>query len=63
MEVSILLFAARCTLICALERQRLLDFSKEFDVGLMDRVAMAFYTGAGPEVRWIAPDFAFILPV
>ncbi|KAJ2925230.1 hypothetical protein H1R20_g11881, partial [Candolleomyces eurysporus] len=27
----------------------LLDFSKEFDVGLMDRVTMAFYTGSGHE--------------
>ncbi|PPR03954.1 hypothetical protein CVT26_001159 [Gymnopilus dilepis] len=27
----------------------LLDFSKEFDVGLMDKVVMAFYTGAGQE--------------
>lgn len=27
----------------------LLDFSKEFDVGLIDRVAMAFYTGSGAE--------------
>ncbi|KAF8968380.1 CRM1 C terminal-domain-containing protein [Flammula alnicola] len=27
----------------------LLDFSREFDVGLMDKVVMAFYTGAGPE--------------
>ncbi|KAF8652765.1 hypothetical protein AX16_004260 [Volvariella volvacea WC 439] len=27
--------------------EALLDFSKEFDVGLMDRVVMAFYTGSG----------------
>ncbi|TFK72161.1 hypothetical protein BDN72DRAFT_957485 [Pluteus cervinus] len=27
----------------------LLDFSTEFDVGLMDRVVMSFYTGAGQE--------------
>ncbi|KAH9484027.1 Exportin-1 [Psilocybe cubensis] len=27
----------------------LLDFSRDFDVGLMDKVVMAFYTGAGPE--------------
>ncbi|KAF8638831.1 hypothetical protein AX17_001889 [Amanita inopinata Kibby_2008] len=27
----------------------LLDFSREFDVGLMDKVVMALYTGAGPE--------------
>ncbi|KAF9476337.1 hypothetical protein BDN70DRAFT_995761 [Pholiota conissans] len=27
----------------------LLDFSREFDVGLMDKVVMAFYTGVGPE--------------
>nr|VWO98859.1 BHLH domain-containing protein [Ganoderma boninense] len=27
----------------------ILDFSKEFDVSLMDRVVMAFYSGAGQE--------------
>ncbi|KAF8188381.1 CRM1 C terminal-domain-containing protein [Pholiota molesta] len=27
----------------------LLDFSREFDVGLMDKVVMAFYTGVGTE--------------
>ncbi|KIM49467.1 hypothetical protein M413DRAFT_438653 [Hebeloma cylindrosporum] len=27
----------------------LLDFSREFDVGLMDKVVMAFYTGVGQE--------------
>ncbi|CAA7265387.1 unnamed protein product [Cyclocybe aegerita] len=27
----------------------LLDFSREFDIGLMDKVVMAFYTGAGQE--------------
>ena len=31
--------------------QGILDFSKEFDVSLMDRVVMAFYSGAGAEVR------------
>ena len=31
--------------------QGILDFSKEFDVSLMDRVVMAFYSGAGQEVR------------
>ena len=31
--------------------QALLDFSREFDVSLLDRVAMAFYTRAGQEVR------------
>ena len=30
--------------------QGLLDFSKEFDVSLLDKVAMAFYTGRGQEV-------------
>jgi hypothetical protein len=30
--------------------QSLLDFSKEFDVGLLDKVVMAFYTGLGQEV-------------
>ncbi|KAF8738531.1 hypothetical protein AX14_011182 [Amanita brunnescens Koide BX004] len=29
----------------------LLDFSREFDVGLMDKVVMAFYTGSEPERR------------
>lgn len=33
--------------------QGILDFSKEFDVSLMDRVVMAFYSGAGREVRHI----------
>ncbi|PFH52443.1 hypothetical protein AMATHDRAFT_74235 [Amanita thiersii Skay4041] len=32
-----------------MSREGLLDFSREFDVGLMDKVVMAFYTGAGPE--------------
>jgi len=32
-------------------KQVLLDFSREFDVGLMDKVVMAFYTGVGQEVR------------
>jgi exportin-1 len=31
--------------------QVLLDFSRPFDVSLMDKVAMTFYTGAGQEVR------------
>lgn len=31
--------------------QGILDFSQEFDVALMDRVVMAFYSGAGQEVR------------
>lgn len=30
--------------------QGLLDFSKEFDVSLLDKVAMAFYTSRGQEV-------------
>ncbi|KAF7371257.1 hypothetical protein MSAN_00761500 [Mycena sanguinolenta] len=30
-------------------RQALLDFSRPFDVSLMDKVAMAFYTGVGQE--------------
>lgn len=31
--------------------QGLLDFSTDFDVALMDKVVMAFYTGVGQEVR------------
>ena len=31
--------------------QGILDFSRDFDVSLMDRVVMAFYSGAGQEVR------------
>ena len=31
--------------------QGILDFNREFDVSLMDRVVVAFYTGAGAEVR------------
>ena len=30
--------------------QGLLDFSREFDVGLMDKVVMALYTGSESEV-------------
>ena len=37
--------------------QGILDFSKEFDVSLMDRVVMAFYTGAGQEVRVLISIF------
>jgi exportin-1 len=32
-------------------RQALLDFSRPFDVSLIDKVAMTFYTGVGQEVR------------
>ena len=40
--------------------QGILDFSKEFDVSLMDRVVMAFYSGAGQEVRlWSSPRARF----
>lgn len=31
--------------------QGILDFNREFDVSLMDKVVMAFYSGAGQEVR------------
>jgi exportin-1 len=31
--------------------QALLDFSRDFDVALMDKVVMTFYTGVGQEVR------------
>lgn len=31
-------------------RQVLLDFSRPFDVSLMDKVAMTFYTGVGQQV-------------
>ena len=30
--------------------QGILDFNREFDVSLMDRVVMSFYSGAGEEV-------------
>jgi hypothetical protein len=30
--------------------QGLLDFSRDFDVALMDKVVTVFYTGAGQEV-------------
>jgi hypothetical protein len=30
--------------------QGLLDFSRDFDVSLMDKIVMTFYTGAGQEV-------------
>ena len=38
----------------ALSLQVLLDFSRDFDVVLMDKVVMTFYTGAGQEVGLIA---------
>jgi hypothetical protein len=34
--------------------QGLLDFSRDFDVALMDRVVTVFYTSAGQEVPSIA---------
>jgi hypothetical protein len=34
-----------------LSMQVLLDFSRDFDVSLMDKVAMAFYRSTGAEVR------------
>jgi len=37
-----------------LSLQSLIDFSREFDVGLMDKVVMAFYTGIGQEVSLAA---------
>lgn len=36
------------------ENQRLLDFSGDFDVALMDKIVMALYTGAGQEVCQVA---------
>ena len=30
--------------------QGILDFSRDFDVSLMDKVVMAFYSGSGAEV-------------
>ena len=39
--------------------QGILDFSREFDVSLMDKVVMAFYSGAGQEVR--AFHFAYVV--
>lgn len=30
--------------------QGILDFSREFDVSLMDKVVIAFYSGVGQEV-------------
>lgn len=43
-------------------QQGLLDFSKEFDVSLLDKVAMAFYTGSGQEVclSLCLPPFSFV---
>ena len=31
--------------------QSILDFSREFDVSVMDNVVIAFYSGVGQEVR------------
>ncbi|KAF7295071.1 Importin N-terminal domain-containing protein [Mycena indigotica] len=46
MEVSIF----RCTNVAlTFALQAILDFSRDFDVSLMDRVSMAFYKGTGPE--------------
>lgn len=36
-------------------QQGLLDFSREFDVALMDKVVLAFYSGTGQEVRLLFP--------
>jgi hypothetical protein len=33
-----------------LSQQVLLDFSREFDISLLDKVVMTFYTTAGSEV-------------
>lgn len=41
---------SRSPSIFSIHPQGLLDFSKEFDVSLLDKVAMAFYTGRGQEV-------------
>jgi len=46
--------------------QALLDFSRDFDVALLDKVVMAFYTSSGPEVvlfymtMSVEPNIAFI---
>lgn len=44
-------FISSClVLVHELAQQGLLDFSREFDVSLMDKIVMAFYTGHGQEV-------------
>lgn len=43
--------ACCCCDFTNLTQQDLLDFSKPFDVGLMDKVVMTFYTSSGAEVR------------
>lgn len=40
--------------------QGLLDFSREFDVGLLDKVVMAFYTGVEPEACAVSTSFYLI---
>ena len=51
MEVGIQVVIEASTLsYLMLSLQSLIDFSREFDVGLMDKVVMAFYTGIGQEV-------------
>ena len=39
-----------CALILTIA-QSILDFSREFDVSVMDNVVIAFYSGVGQEVR------------
>ncbi len=51
MEVGVQVVIGASTLsYLMLSLQSLIDFSREFDVGLMDKVVMAFYTGIGQEV-------------
>jgi hypothetical protein len=61
-------FSYHLVLVHELAQQGLLDFSREFDVSLMDKVVMAFYTGHGQEVcllfqqlRWKHADDAFMV--
>ncbi len=50
MEVSHSIATAFVSLGVLSDTQGILDFSKEFDIQLMDKVVMAFYAGAGQEV-------------
>ncbi|THG98585.1 hypothetical protein EW026_g3626 [Hermanssonia centrifuga] len=49
MEVSHSIATAFVSLGVLSDTQGILDFSKEFDIQLMDKVVMAFYAGAGQE--------------
>lgn len=55
MEASASSYPSSLAPVLTKMHQGILDFSKEFDVSLMDRVVMAFYSSTGQEVRKVDP--------